>query len=34
MLEMNKNNPRCDVHMYQKKPNAKSMFCDYNFWGS
>jgi hypothetical protein len=21
-----KNNPRCDVHMYQKKPNAKFMF--------
>jgi hypothetical protein len=23
---MSKNNPRCDVHMYKNKPNAKFLF--------
>ncbi len=29
---MNKTNPKCDVHMYPEKPNAK--FCDYKFQGA
>jgi hypothetical protein len=30
---MYKNNPRRDVHMYQKNQMQKFYFCDYNFWG-
>ncbi len=29
---MNKNNPRCDVHMDQKKPFFFVCGYDYNLW--
>jgi hypothetical protein len=27
----NKNNKKCDVHTYIKKPIAECSICDYNF---
>jgi hypothetical protein len=30
---MRQNDPRCDVHMYQNKPNAKKLFLWLQFLG-